>query len=121
MDVEKAAARFRREDNRRRLALRERFARAERQLALAIDCAREFPGTTRIITWGSILRPDRFSEFSDIDLCVEGIKDPREWSRLERALLDVVDMPLDLVRWEDVMEPHRESILARGKVVYEKS
>ena len=41
--------------------------------------------------------------------------------RLERALLDVVDMPLHLVRWEELIEPHRERILARGKVVYEKS
>ena len=119
-DIEKAAAHFRRRAEERRRALGERFAEAERQLQRAIDCAGGFPGVLRLITWGSVLRPECFSEISDIDLCVQGIADPREWGRLERALLDVVDMPLHLVRWEELIEPHRERILARGKVVYEK-
>ena len=44
----------------------------------------------------------------------------RGHTRLERALLDVVELPLDLVRWEELIPPHRERILARGNVVYAK-
>lgn len=120
VDIERAAAHFRRQAEARRVALQARFVEAERQLARAIDCAKGFPGVVRLITWGSILRPEHFSELSDIDLCVEGIRDPRAWGRLERALLDVVELPLDLVRWEELIPPHRERILARGNVVYAK-
>jgi len=70
-------------------------------------------------TWGSILKPDQFTEYSDLDLAIEGVTSPEEWGRLERALLDAVILPLDLVRWEELMEPHRESITERGTILYE--
>lgn len=41
--------------------------------------------------------------------------------RVWGSLLDAVGLPLDLVRWEPLMQPHRESIVARGKVEYESS
>ena len=71
--------------------------------------------------WGSLLRPDRFTELSDVDIYIEGVSSPEVWSSIERDLLDAVSLPLDLVRWETLMQPHRESIVARGKVVYESS
>ena len=36
----------------------------------------------RIIQWGSVLQPERFREFSDIDIAVEGITDPQLFFRL---------------------------------------
>ena len=113
------AERMRREDRERRHANETRYRRARGELDALVEIAAGFPGVHRVLTWGSILRPDRFCEISDIDLCIAGIDDPREWSRLERALLDATTFSLDLVRWEELIEPHRESILARGKVMYE--
>lgn len=106
------------EDERRR-ANEARYQHARRELDALIACAAGFPGVRRILVWGSLLPPDRFCEISDIDICVEGVDDPVEWSRLERAMLEATSFPLDLVRWEEFIEPHRESILARGKVLYE--
>ena len=48
------------------MALQARFVAAERQLARAIDCAKGFPGGVRLITWGSILRPEHFSELPEL-------------------------------------------------------
>ena len=35
-----------------------------------------------IIQWGSVLLPERFCEFSDIDIAMEGITDPQLFFRL---------------------------------------
>jgi predicted nucleotidyltransferase len=119
IDLSRVAARFRAEDEQRERAVAQRYERAQSELERALEVIRGFPQVRRVRVWGSLLRPDRFTEQSDIDICVEGVSSPEVWSRLERALLDTVSLPLDLVRWETLMEPHRESIQARGKVVYE--
>jgi predicted nucleotidyltransferase len=121
IDIARAAKRIIREEKLIREQRHARYLKARSEFEAAVEAAKAFPTVQRIITWGSILRPERFTERSDIDICVQGIDDPREWSRLERALLDLVTLPLDLVRWEELMEPHRESILARGEVVYESN
>jgi predicted nucleotidyltransferase len=119
INISRAAANMRRQDRARDERRRARHAEAERQLDTAVTVARRFPSVQRVRTWGSILKPDQFTENSDLDLAIEGVASPEEWGRLERALLDAVTIPLDLVRWEELMEPHRESIIARGTVLYE--
>ncbi len=119
IDLDRAAARLREEDGRRARENLLRYEKAQHELAHAVEVARSCPHVRRIRVWGSVLRPDRFARHSDIDICVEGIESPQVWSELERALLSVVTLPLHLVRWETLIEPHRESIVARGEVVYE--
>ena len=119
IDLERAAARILAEDAEHERLRAERYEQAQRELERALDVIHGFPEVRRVRVWGSLLRPDRFTELSDIDICIEGVSSPEVWSRLERALLHAVTLPLDLVRWETLMEPHRESITARGKVVYE--
>jgi predicted nucleotidyltransferase len=121
MDISAVAARMREQDRAQATERAARYATAQEDLQRVIEVVRRYPEITRVRTWGSMLRPDRFTELSDVDVCVEGISSPQTWSRLERDLLDVVRLPLDLVRWETLMEPHRESIVARGKVVYESA
>ena len=96
-----------------------RYAVAQEDLGRVLEILRRYPAVKRVRTWGSMLRPDRFTELSDVDVGVEGVDSPQVWSQIERELLDEVRLPLDLVRWESLMEPHRKSIEARGKVVYE--
>lgn len=119
IDLDRAAARLREEDERRARDSRARYETARHELDRAVEIARSCPHVRRIRVWGSILRPDRFAGHSDIDICVEGVESPQVWSDLERALLSVVTLPLHLVRWETLIEPHRESIVTRGEVVYE--
>ena len=119
MDISRVAENLRRQDRERDDRRRALHAEAQHQLDAAVEVAKQFPSVKRVRTWGSILRPDRFTESSDLDLAIEGVSSPTEWGMLERALLDTVTFPLDLVRWEELMEPHRKSIAQRGTVLYE--
>lgn len=105
------------ERNRQRRELWER-AKTEADCAVALIIERYEP--RRVIQWGSVLRPERFTEISDIDIAVEGITDPETWSRLETDVLAVVSFPLHLIPFEQVIPVHQQDILARGRVVYEQ-
>lgn len=118
--VKSAAQYFLNRDKKREEKNRKRHGLAVRQLDKAVAVIIDRFSPVRIWTWGSILREERFNEMSDIDLAVEGITDFRVWSELEKTALSFFDMPLDLVRWEDLLPEHRESIQARGKIIYEK-
>jgi len=81
---------------------------------------REHDRPLRIYQWGSLLREEQFSDRSDTDVAVEGIASLECRLRLEKELLDLSSFPLDLFRWENLWPEHRDRILARGKVVYER-
>ena len=92
-------------------------ARTEADRAIALIIERYKP--RRVIQWGSVLRPERFTEISDIDIAVEGVTDPETWNRLETDVLAVVSFPLHLIPFEQVIPIHQQDILSRGRVVYE--
>ena len=62
----------------------------------------------RIYQWGSLLRREPFSEISDIDLAVEGLDDSGSFF----ILLSEADEMSDLL--------HAESIVKKGKLIYER-
>ena len=95
------------------------MAKAEANRAIALIIERYEP--RRVIQWGSVLRPERFTEISDIDIAMEGVTDPETWSRLETDVLAIVSFPLHLIPFEQVIPPHQQDILSRGKVVYERT
>ena len=94
-------------------------AKAEADHAVALIIERYKP--RRVIQWGSVLRPERFTEISDIDIAVEGVTDPATWSQLERDVLAIVSFPLHLIPFEHVIPVHQQDILSRGRVVYERA
>jgi len=74
----------------------------------------------RIWQWGSLLDQFFFSNISDIDIAVEGIKD---WSTLFAMLGDaekLTNFPLHLVDIKDVNPIFSEYIKKNGKLVYER-
>lgn len=74
----------------------------------------------RIVIWGSLLKPDRFTENSDIDIAVEGVNDMERWSEMEAWALGQTDIALDLIPLEKAHPEHRSRILETGSVVYER-
>lgn len=74
----------------------------------------------RIMQWGSLLVRSRFRGYSDIDIAVEGVEDPRRWAEIERLAWEMTDYPLDLVQLEHVEPEFRELIREKGTVVYEQ-
>jgi predicted nucleotidyltransferase len=97
-----------------------RWLEATKEAARIIDYIAVNYRPRRIIQWGSLLRPDRFTENSDIDIAVEGISSPGTWSRMEREVEGITTMPLDLVPFDRIHREHQNQILSRGKVVYER-
>lgn len=73
----------------------------------------------RIYQWGSLLHPESFKEYSDIDIALEGLTSPRDFF----ALLDTADsltsFNLDIVQLEKIHPLHAESIKKKGKLIYE--
>lgn len=74
----------------------------------------------QIIQWGSILKPEHFSEISDIDLAVSGV-DSIVFMDLLADAENLTQFSLDLVRWEELCDPFQRIISMKGTVVYGRS
>ena len=100
--------------------LQERFQRAtvdaERIIHMIID--RYAPRS--IYQWGSLLEYRRFNELSDIDIAVTGLSQASTVFHLMGDAEDMTDFPLDIVELERIAPLHRESIIRKGKLVYER-
>lgn len=99
----------------------EALARAERaraELPQAVAILRRH-GAKRIILFGSLCRPERFHERSDIDLAASGIP-AEKFMRASADLMMAIDHPTDLKPWEELDDFFREMILKRGEVLYEE-
>ena len=74
----------------------------------------------RIYQWGSLLNEKYFSEISDIDIAVEGIRSVEQYFQMVGEAAKLTDFPLDLVDIEKIDCVHAESIRKRGRLVYER-
>ncbi len=119
LEAARRAYRERQDAKRRELATLHARAVAEAERAITLIVERYRP--RRIVQWGSLLRPEHFSQISDIDIAVEGIDDVAAWSRMEAEVEALVTFPLDLVPLDRIRPQHREDILRTGRVVYERS
>ncbi len=93
-------------------------ARADAGRIIAHIAAQYHP--RRIYQWGSVLRPERFNEMSDIDIAVEGIDSAERWFALYGDAMKMTDFPLDLVQFERIEREYRAYIIEHGKVMYER-
>jgi predicted nucleotidyltransferase len=73
----------------------------------------------RIVQWGSLLRPGRFREWSDIDIAMEGLTDPLDGLRAADDASQLTEFPVDIVELDRIDPRHAETILQEGTVVYE--
>ena len=114
-----------------RMNLRARENRRARELAAALEVARqdfqrivrhvaEAYRPRRILQWGSLIDERHFSEMSDIDIALEGITDPATLSALRGAAEKLTRFPLDIVAIEHVHPAYADHIRRRGRVVYER-
>jgi predicted nucleotidyltransferase len=83
-----------------------------------------FPSVRRILLYGSRAK-GKARWNSDIDLAVEGVVDPAEWTQILR-LVDIEESPvrtllkIDLTRIEQADSALRRSIEMEGKLLYER-
>ncbi len=106
------------EDEEKRLGLfREAGDAAARAARILVD---EFDAK-RVYLFGSLLTSEDFTERSDIDLAVEGLRDELYFKALNRVW-DVLPegMELDLVPIEDADEYVKAKIFSTGAILYER-
>lgn len=94
-------------------------ARACADFGAIVDMIVREAHPTRIVQWGSLLRPELFRPYSDIDIALEGVTDPELLSRVFGKASELTLFPLDIVQLERIEPEFRESIESTGKVVYE--
>ncbi len=74
----------------------------------------------KIYQWGSLIDKTKFSEFSDIDVALEGIQDAETFFNLLADAEDMTEYPVDIVELEKIHSLHKEMIIKNGKLVYER-
>lgn len=121
-DEDLAAARdfLRKKEERREAECRELWQRAAADAEAVKRHIIERYNPRRILQWGSVLRPEYFREFSDIDFAVEGVSGEVFWE-MYRTAEELTRFPLHLLHWEFVPEYYQRHLLLMGKVVYERS
>jgi predicted nucleotidyltransferase len=91
--------------------------RRKKALAVAHAIARilrEDFGATMVVAFGSIVDPDRFSPWSDIDIAVTGIRSDRFYKAVAASIDMNHDFHVDIVDPEDCSLSLRQSIEKDG-------
>ena len=118
--VEAARRRLRDRDQARQKRFRAMWTRAEADSRAIIDMIVRDYLPTRVYQWGSVLRPERFRDYSDIDIAVEGVVDAETFFRMLGAAQTMTEFDLDLVQIEKIAPEYAEDIRQHGKIAYER-
>lgn len=121
IDLDRARAFQREKERRRRARNGVRFEQATRDASAIVAAIAEQVNPRRIYQWGSLLDRSRFSEISDIDIAVEGLRGPAEFFRTLGIAMEGTTLPVDLIELEKVPEDIAERIRTRGALVHERS
>lgn len=120
VDLERVRAFLKAKEERRQARIDALFERATIEAAAIIaQIARELR-PRRIYQWGSLLDRARFTEISDIDIAVEGLRGPEEFFRAVGIALDGATVHVDVVEMEKLPTDVAEHIRRWGKVVHER-
>ena len=96
-----------------------RFLRAQAALRKAVNLLIREYDVEKIVLIGSLADKDRFGFHSDIDLCVEGLRDGLYFRALGEVLSETDDFDIDIITSENAPREMRGEI-EKGKVLYEK-
>jgi predicted nucleotidyltransferase len=121
IDLDAVREFLRNKESARSLMLDERFARARTDFTVITTMIIERFQPKRIYQWGSLLDRTRFSQISDIDIAVEGLRSPDEYFALLGEALPLTDFPLDIVEMERVGADNAAYIRDYGRIVYERA
>ncbi len=120
VDIERVRKFIASREERRQRAIRQRFEQATRDFDRIVDHIIRAYRPTRLYQWGSLLRPGRFSEISDIDIAVEGLTSAESYFTLLAEADEMTGLPVDIVEMEKIHPLHAQSIREKGRLVYEQ-
>ncbi len=120
IDLDRVRAFLGDRDRRREARIDARFERARRDARAIVARIAAQVNPRRIYQWGSLLDRARFSEISDIDIAVEGLRDPAEFFRTLGIAMQGTTLPVDVVELERVPADVAKRIRTRGALVHER-
>lgn len=120
IDLDRVRTFLREKDGRRNARLDARFERARRDARAIVAQIASQVNPRRVYQWGSLLDRNRFSEISDIDIAVEGLRDPAEFFRALGIAMEGTSLPVDVVELEKVPPEIADRIRTRGALVHER-
>ena len=120
VDLDRVRAFLSDREQRRRLAVDARYARATRDARAIVSEIAVQVNPRRIYQWGSLLDRRRFSEISDLDIAVEGLNGPAEFFRILGIAMNGTTLPVDIVELEKVPADVAKRIRKRGTLVHER-
>jgi len=74
----------------------------------------------KIYQWGSLLNEKYFSEMSDIDIALKGIKSSEEFFKILGDSISLTNFPLHIVEVEKIEQIYARDIIQKGRLVYER-
>ncbi len=115
-----SARRFLEQKRRKRQAEWDRlFQKATRDCEAIVKMIIEKYRPRRVWQWGSLLHPELFRDYSDIDLAVEGIDDPAAFFAMLGDAERLTTFPLDILDFDRIEKAFSDIIRMKGKVIYE--
>ena len=120
VDLEKVRDFLDAREEQRRRRLGQRCEQANRDFRAIVGMIVSKYKPKRIWQWGSLLRPERFSEISDIDIALEGLGSPETCFAVLRDADGMTEFPLDIVELERIHPVHAENIRKKGKLIHEE-
>ena len=118
IDLDKVRSFLTEKESRRQAALDERFREAADDCARIIEHITKNHSVGRIYQWGSLLDRSSFSEISDIDIALEGVKTYEAFSRILGEASAMTSFALDIVQLERVGEENARYIRENGRLVH---
>lgn len=120
IDLDRVRAFLREKDGRRSARLDARFEQARRDARAIVAQIASQVNPRRVYQWGSLLDRNRFSEIFDIDIAVEGLRDPAEFFQALGIAMERTSLPVDVVELEEVPPEIAKRIRTRGALVHER-
>ena len=121
LDIDRVREFVTQKREKRKRLLDERFSQATVDFASIVSRIISEINPLRIYQWGSLLDRSRFSEISDIDIALEGIKNVEQYFRALGIADECTALPVDVVELERLPINIANRIRATGRKVYERS
>lgn len=120
IDISKVKEFLKNREKKKRTELLELHARAKNDAKEIISMIIQKYNPVRIWQWGSVIEPELFREYSDIDIGIEGITNAETFFKLLGDAMELTDFSLDIVQMEKIEPQFAEIIKMKGKIVYER-
>jgi len=104
----------------RKLALDKCYGRAVDDFNRMTAVIIEKYNPLRIWQWGSLLNRQHFSEISDIDMALEGLRSIDEYMAILAELTAMTVFPVDVVEMERIGIENANHIRKFGRMIYER-